>query len=254
MKPDSTTYSTCGWHGLTSDSIHSSLMCSPPPTKKCALSVNGNRKAVPIQSIISTGPVMAGRGHGAPLVETNFVSSEATEERELAIFYGALVDTNKEAFLNESLQLFDENIVSLKQRVLESGVVLKVEMKNHASPVLLSSLGQGINRYIAMLCAIWASQDGFLFIDEIENGIHYTNYHKLWEILFRASKAANCQVFATTHSAECIQAFHEANDLDEGAYFEFYENVKKKNISAHKMDKKLLAYALSHDGRIRGES
>ena len=36
MKPDSTTYSTCGWHGLTSDSIHSSLMCSPPPTKKCA--------------------------------------------------------------------------------------------------------------------------------------------------------------------------------------------------------------------------
>jgi len=94
-------------------------------------------------------------------------------------------------------------------------------------PVLLSSLGEGINRYIAILCAIWASKDGYLFIDEIENGIHFTNYEKLWNIIFETSKMANCQIFVTTHSKECIEAFNRANVDDEGSYLEFYRNKKK---------------------------
>lgn len=188
-------------------------------------------------------------------IKSNFISAKMTEEIDIARLYGYLVDLNKERFLNESLILFDENLVSLKQKVTnrDGDVVLKIELKDRDRPVLLSSLGDGVNRYIAILCAIWASQDGFLFIDEIENGIHYTNYKKLWEIIFKASKDANCQVFSTTHSKECISAFNELNDSNEGAYFELYKNIKKNTISAHKRDKEQLDYALSHDGRIRGE-
>nr|VFK16366.1 MAG: ATPase/GTPase, AAA15 family [Candidatus Kentron sp. LPFa] len=192
------------------------------------------------------------RGGNLP-VKINFIDPVAFEEKDLAILYGALVGRNKEPFLNASLRLFDENIVSLKQQVFESGVVLKVETKDHDFPILLSSLGDGVKRYIAILCAIWASQDGFLFIDEIENGIHYTNYPQLWEIIFQASKDANCQLFITTHSKECIDAFNKTNNFDEGAYFEFYYNVKKKKISAQGRDRAQLEYALSHEGRIRGE-
>jgi AAA15 family ATPase/GTPase len=184
----------------------------------------------------------------------NYVSSSTTDEKEIAIYYGKLIDINKEKYLDDSLSLFDENIVALKQKVTDRDtVVLKLALKDRPTPILLSSLGEGINRYIAILCAIWASKDGYLFIDEIENGIHYTNYKKLWKIIFEASKMANCQIFTTSHSRECIEAFNEINQDDEGIYLEFYKNQKNGLITVKDRDNEQLHYALTHGGEIRGE-
>ncbi len=182
----------------------------------------------------------------------NFISSCTTEERQIAIYYGNLATLNQEEYLNKSLQLFDENILTLKIIPTERNIVLKLLLKNRETPVLLSSLGEGINRYIAIICAIWASKDGYLFIDEIENGIHYTNYPKLWEIIFEASKQANCQVFITTHSKECIEAFNKVNENDEGIYLEFYRNQKNGLIVVKERDNEQLEYALTHNSEIRG--
>ncbi|MDM8567379.1 AAA family ATPase, partial [Candidatus Halobeggiatoa sp. HSG11] len=131
------------------------------------------------------------------------------------------------------------------------GAVLKLKLKNKESLILLSSLGEGINRYIAILCAIWASKDGFLFIDEIENGIHYTNYKKLWKIIFQVSIDANCQIFATSHSKECIEAFNKVQfEQKGGVYFELYNNVKKDIIAVSCRDKEQLKYSLTHEGEF----
>ncbi|WOE70846.1 AAA family ATPase [Hydrogenimonas thermophila] len=180
-----------------------------------------------------------------------FIPSSSLNTLLISILYGNLIEFDKEEFLNNSLQLFDQNIKSLKQIVKENEVVLKVKLTDRLVP--LSSLGEGINRFIAILCAIWASKDGYLLIDEIENGIHYTNYEKLWKIIFEASKEANCQVFATTHSKECIEAFNKVNKENEGAYLEFYMNKKTNNILVKNRDYEQLSYSLSHKGRFRGE-
>jgi len=186
----------------------------------------------------------------------NFIGSTKTKEREIAVLYGSLVDLDREDFLNDSLKIFDNNIISIKQRATKNNVILKLKLKNRQTPILLSSLGEGVNRYIAILCAIWASKEGFLLIDEVENGIHYTNYKKLWQIIFQASADANCQLFITSHSKECIEAFNEVQFEDKNnnsAYFEFYNNLKKNMITASKRDKEQLKYSLTHQGRIRGE-
>ncbi len=185
-----------------------------------------------------------------------FIISSKIDEHQISILYGALVDLNKEKFLDGSLSSFDPNLVSIKQRATEKGVVLKVQTKNKKFPVLLSSLGDGMNRYIAILCAIWASENGILFIDEIENGIHYTNYYKLWELIFLASKEANCQVFITSHSKECIEAFNKVQldySYTYGLYFELYQNKKTNLITATYRNESQLDYALTHEGRVRGE-
>jgi AAA15 family ATPase/GTPase len=185
--------------------------------------------------------------------DAHFISSARVDEKHIAILYGSLVDANKEQYLNDSLSLFDESIIALKQVVTERGVVLKLSSTTQEKPVLLSSFGEGINRYIAVLCAIWASKDGFLFVDEIENGIHYSNYPKLWKLIFEASKLANCQLFITTHSKECIEAFNEQNRDDEGGYFELYRHYKSQRIVAKSRNFEQLDYALKHDGAFRGE-
>ena len=163
------------------------------------------------------------------------------------------MDLNKEDYLYQSLENFDENIVSLKAIPAQhSRMILKLKLKNRETPVLLSSLGEGINRYIAILCAIWASKDGYLFIDEIENAIHYTNYEKLWRIILDASEKANCQIFITTHSKECIEVFNRVNENDEGIYLEFYKNQKNGLIVVKERDNEQLEYALTHNSEIRG--
>ena len=183
----------------------------------------------------------------------NFISSTTTDERDIAILYGNLIDINNEKFLNDSLRYFDENILALKQKATERDIVLKIQLKDREMPILLSSLGEGINRYIAILCAIWASRDGYLFIDEIENGIHYTNYKKLWKIVFEASRLANCQIFVTTHSKECIEAFSDINIHYEGSFFEIYRNEKNGDIGGRYRDNEQLNYSLYHTREFRGE-
>jgi len=183
--------------------------------------------------------------------KVNFISTGNVDMTYLSELYASLVSLGKDELLDDALRLFDENIVSIKQ-IIQGRPVFKVKMKNTTNPILLSSLGDGINRFMTIICAIWASQDGFLFIDEIENGIHYTNLEKLWTIIFELSKEANCQVFATTHSKECIEAFNSLNTTNEGMYFELYKN-KKAQIVSKERNFEQLDYSLTHEGSFRGE-
>ena len=155
----------------------------------------------------------------------DFITSTTIDERKLSSLYGKIVDLGIEKEIDRFLKEFDPRLDSLVIRPTERHSVFKIKLKGKQQPVLLSSMGEGLNRYIAIICAIWKSQNGHLFIDEIENGIHYKKYEKLWEIIFKTSKEANCQVFAATHSRECIEAFSRvAEQCDR-------ENIKYVNFS-----------------------
>ena len=47
-------------------------------------------------------------------------------------------------------------------------------------------------------------------IDEIENGFHHSVLSLVWAAIGEAARRYDTQVFATTHSFECIEAAHEA--------------------------------------------
>ncbi|MCB4744110.1 MAG: AAA family ATPase [Sulfurovum sp.] len=71
----------------------------------------------------------------------------------------------------------------------------------------LAQFGQGIKSFIDIIFSLSLANNKTIFIDEIENGIHYTNLDKLWEFILAISKKQNVQVFATTHSKECIESY-----------------------------------------------
>ncbi len=222
------------------------------PTEMLTMSVNNDKYSMPIDKFLKS----SGLRYEMKLNASIFIPSSRVIERDIAVYFGQLTELDKENYLNTSLAFVDSNILELKVVPTSSGVDLKLKLNNTDSLVLLSSLGEGINRYIAILCAIWANKDGFLLIDEIENGIHYTNYPKLWEIIFKVSVEANCQLFITTHSKECITAFNDMQFEVTGChaqYFEFYNNLKTNLIVASPRDKEQLRYALTHEGRVRGE-
>jgi AAA15 family ATPase/GTPase len=122
--------------------------------------------------------------------------------------------------------------------------------------VKLSESGQGIKTFINIIFSMFILKDRTLFIDEIENGIHYSLFDEFWEIVLTLSKERNIQVFATTHSKECIESYNRVsnklNDIDT-VYFELAKNKKTKKLFMRNLDSEQLEYELTHQGRYRGE-
>ena len=68
-------------------------------------------------------------------------------------------------------------------------------------------MGDGLHRVLDVILRLVAVQDGFLLIDEFENGLHYSIHEKLWHLIFTVATERNVQVFVTTHSDDCVKAF-----------------------------------------------
>lgn len=75
-------------------------------------------------------------------------------------------------------------------------------------------MGDGINRILTIILALVNSKDGYLLIDEFENGLHYSVQEKLWEIIFKLSNILNVQVFATCHSLDSIKSFEKILNIN----------------------------------------
>ncbi|WP_419838500.1 AAA family ATPase [Candidatus Poriferisodalis sp.] len=81
--------------------------------------------------------------------------------------------------------------------------------------VPLRSLGDGAARLFGLAIAFSNAADGFLLIDEAENGIHHSLQTDYWRLVFQASRDHNVQVIATTHSWDCVEGFALAASKDE---------------------------------------
>ena len=85
-----------------------------------------------------------------------------------------------------------------------------VKMAGSNEPFPLRSLGDGMMRTLEIVLALVNARDGMVLVDEFENGLHYAALPELWELIFQLARHLNVQVFATTHSWDCIEAFQKA--------------------------------------------
>ena len=71
--------------------------------------------------------------------------------------------------------------------------------------------------WLGVALALANSRDGFLLIDEAENGIHHSVQPDFWRMVFKTAHANNVQVIATTHSFDCVRGFAQAlTECEEG--------------------------------------
>jgi ABC-type branched-subunit amino acid transport system ATPase component len=86
-----------------------------------------------------------------------------------------------------------------------------VTLEGRETPVPMRRLGDGVMRIFGMAMALVNAQRGILLVDEIENGIHYSVQESLWKFILEISRRLNVQVFATSHSRDCLEAFQRAS-------------------------------------------
>ena len=87
---------------------------------------------------------------------------------------------------------------------------IAVRLKGHDKPVSLQSLGDGAVRLFGIALALANVGNGFLLIDEVENGIHHSVQRDLWKMVLRTAHRDGVQVLATTHSWDCVRGFAAA--------------------------------------------
>ena len=126
-----------------------------------------------------------------------------------------------EPVLIEALRIIDPHITALNflndesrprmsfQREADNRVPFVI-LDNSQKKYRLSTMGDGINRILTIILSMVNCRNGILLVDEFENGLHYSVQTALWELICSLAKDLNIQVFATTHSQDCIKSFLKA--------------------------------------------
>ncbi|MFB6273913.1 MAG: ATP/GTP-binding protein [Salinibacter sp.] len=120
--------------------------------------------------------------------------------------------------------------------------------------VPLSSLGEGTSRALWIGSALVNSGSGVLLIDEVENGIHYSVQPELWRMIFETAQDLDVQVFATTHSSDCVKAFHQVSEdhEEEGMLVSLRrKRSDAEDIVAVPIDEEELEYAVESHTEVR---
>jgi AAA15 family ATPase/GTPase len=91
-------------------------------------------------------------------------------------------------------------------------------------------------------------------IDEIDTGIHYSRMKDFWKTILQAATENKVQLFATTHSKECLQYYKEAIaelKLENESRVIAMVETKNKDIKAitYKFDE--FEHSLNHDNELR---
>lgn len=116
----------------------------------------------------------------------------------------------------------------------------------------ISFMGDGMSRLLSIILAIATTQNGVVLIDEIENGIHYSAMKEIWKSIAQAAREYNCQVFATTHSYECITSANLALkelSIDEFQYIRLTKSGS--NIISKSYDLEILSTAINAELEVR---
>ncbi|MEI0559646.1 AAA family ATPase [Brachyspira intermedia] len=103
----------------------------------------------------------------------------------------------------------------------------------------INALGSGIYKIFSYIVSASFIANGILFIDEIDNGFHYSSLRNLWISLFKVCYTNNVQLFATTHSYECIKAF---NDVYNEVKNEYNSNDDIQGIRIESDKKEMYRY------------
>ncbi len=196
-----------------------------------------------------------------------FLRSSGLTNEEMNFLWDSIALTSKEDQVVEALRLIDPGIdrITLIEGDDENARSRYSGRRDRSStrfpffrrkgaspePIPLRNLGDGMTRLFELSLSLVSTENGQLLIDEVDSGLHYLALEDIWNFIFRLSRDLKVQVFATTHSADCIGAFSRAaeasdnegmiirlqrEELDGKLYATPYDEAELNIITRHKIE------------------
>jgi hypothetical protein len=172
---------------------------------------DGKRTLVPVERLRR---VLAQRALAAASDQNLvYLSSSGMSMREIGQTWDSIALTDDEDEVVKALQIIApelEKIVLVQSPNRAAERMLMAKLSGFLRPVPFKSLGEGTVHLLGIVLAIMQARDGVVLLDEIENGVHYSVQELMWKLIMDQSSKLNVQVFATTHSWDCVKGFQAA--------------------------------------------
>ncbi|KYC35577.1 hypothetical protein WA1_07065 [Scytonema hofmannii PCC 7110] len=198
------------------------------------------------------------RGKDEPFLSSNhssqFLTISTLSFGKMAELWNSILLTPKENKVVEALQILEPSIERIgftSHQTSRHSILLK--LSGNSNPIPLTSMGDGMRRILAIAIAAVTVENGFLLVDEIDPGLYYQTQTDMWHFVLEVAKQLNIQVFATTHSWDCITAFAEAvaqlEDRSVGKLFRL--SRRDENIRAVEYTPDELSIAVNQSIEVR---
>ena len=155
-------------------------------------------------------------------------------------------------FLQNSIDNKIKNIEFTELENIKRFLVDSEAFPNSAIPI--TSYGEGLQRIFEIALSFAYCKNGVVLIDELETAIHYSLLVDFTKFIQELAVKFNVQVFITSHSKECIDAFvnNEFKNDEVSAFFLKNENNNIKAVSV--TGEKLKHYIDSVNFDLRGKN
>lgn len=198
---------------------------------------SGSRSVIPEYWLKMTFP-HSGYFHLIPIffenrsiyqLDTAFVSANLGYFDDLVTYFYKYFNEYKSARneLEKNLKLMVPNLEEIRiHRFYGDRDMIAFSTKDDDNLQPVTQYGDGTLKIIRLLMEIIVNQNRRLMVDEIGSGIHFTRLKEYWKTIIQLCAKYNIQLFATTHSLECQQAFIEAlEDSDMQQYQKDARNI-----------------------------
>jgi predicted ATPase len=143
-----------------------------------------------------------------------YISTNSLSIHELVSIFNSISLTKDEDFVLNALRFIEPDIERIATAPISPFVFpgsqtkggFKAKLKDLDQPIPIGSMGDGIWRMLSLAIALTMAKNSVILLDDIDTGFHHTVMDKMWKLVFETSKALNVQVFATTHSNDCVKS------------------------------------------------
>ena len=201
--------------GITEGMPHARLPLDEPPGPFLAISLTSHLSSS--ATLIPLSPYkgipldvrrryLPSASDNAPPV--HFLRPETSDAPRLGVLWDRVVLTPEERHVVEALQLIEPKLERIAflgdDRRYTRNILLKLSDSDRRLP--LGSAGDGLKRLLALALHLIPAQGGYLFVDEIDTGLHFSVMTDMWRLVIDTATRLDVQIFATTHSLDCVLA------------------------------------------------
>ena len=142
-----------------------------------------------------------------------FLSSRSGNLQEDAVRLAQLRKRKRADILLKTLKIIEPRLRSVEDNSASGTPMIWGDI-GMSELVPLPVMGEGMTRVARLMLSIATVPGGLVLADEVENGLHHSILPKVWQAVGAAAKNFDTQVFATTHSYECMDAAYQALGKD----------------------------------------
>jgi len=180
-----------------------------------------------------------------------FSTSPLNSIDEARKYYKVMLKKDGEEKVQALLRVVEPRLIKIRPALIGNQPSIYADI-GLSVQIPITLLGQGFCRLLSIYSSLFLSEAKVFLIDEMENGIHYSALEQVWQGIAEVAEQESVQVFATTHSWECIEAAEKVFSERQPYDFALHRlQIVKDKVEVKTYDKDTLATSIESKLEIR---